>query len=52
MKEKIIVFENVQKFEKWINSKELKKDCSIFVTIGDTRKLVGCIYRGVFQRLY
>ena len=51
MAKKELVFENVQKFQKWLNSKEQKEDChGVFVMIGGNRVLVGCVYQGAFVK--
>lgn len=51
MFKKETVFENVQKFEKWLKSKERKDDvCGVFVTIGGNRILVGSVVRGMFVK--
>ena len=51
MFKKKIVFENVQKFEKWLKAKEPKDDVyGVFVTIGGNSILVGSVVQGMFVK--
>jgi hypothetical protein len=53
MTKKELVFENVQKLQKWLDSKERKKDChGVFVMIGSNKVLVGCVCQGTFIKAY
>lgn len=51
MSKKEIVFENVQKFDKWLKSNEPKDNVrGVFVMIGGNRMLVGCVVNGIFAK--
>ena len=49
---KKIVFADVQKFQKWLSSKEQKTDGSVFVKIGGQEMLVGAVVGGRFAKTW